>query len=41
LEPKSQTDAHIVNMYVTPGGYIYMTGARQNLTGSAIVRWKP
>ncbi len=41
IQAKSQTDAHIVNMSVTPGGYIYITGARQNLTGSAIVRWHP
>jgi hypothetical protein len=40
-QAKSQTDAHIVHMAVTTGGYIYITGARANLTGSVIVRWKP
>ena len=40
-EAKSQTDAHVLDMTPTLGGYVYVTGARLNLTQSSIGRWKP
>ncbi|MDZ4771608.1 MAG: hypothetical protein SGI72_00600 [Planctomycetota bacterium] len=40
-EVKSQTDGHIVDLASAPGGYVYGTSSRMNLTGPGLVRWKP
>lgn len=38
---KSQTDAHVLDMTPSPGGNVYMTCFRFNLTGPSLVRWAP
>jgi hypothetical protein len=41
IERKSQTDAHINGMNVTPEGYVFASGFRKLQTQQVIVRWHP